>query len=97
MSDKFTVGEVANYLGISRTTVWKMITSGELPVTKNPIDKRQHLVPVAAVESLKEQGRVKDTRVPHRPVPRTFGMYDGPVEIHSDELEEYMREHWRPA
>jgi hypothetical protein len=32
----------------------------------------------------------------NRPKPRTFDLYTGPVRVHSDELEDYMREHWKP-
>jgi excisionase family DNA binding protein len=98
MEDKLTVGEVADYLGISRTTVWKMISNGELPATKNPIDKRQHLVPLTAVEQLQAAGRKKVGKRPlDRPRPRTAGMYAGPVKVHSDEIDDYLREHWHPS
>jgi excisionase family DNA binding protein len=98
MRDKLTVREVADYLGISRTTVWKMISNGELPATKNPVDKRQHLVPLAAVEKLQADGRKKDTRrLSDRPRPRTAGMYTGAVKVHSDEIEDYLKEHWHPS
>ena len=92
MQDKMTIREVAQYLGISRTTVWNMIKKGELPATQNPVDKRERLVPVAAVEQLKERGRGKE---PRRPIPRTFGMVADPT-LQSTELEDYMRDHWHP-
>jgi hypothetical protein len=30
------------------------------------------------------------------PVPRTFDMDDGPVDVPSTEIEDFMREHWTP-
>ena len=33
---------------------------------------------------------------PARPRPRTFGIYTGPVKVHSDEVEDYLRDHWKP-
>jgi hypothetical protein len=33
---------------------------------------------------------------PTRPRPLTAGMYTGPVKVHSDEIEDYLKEHWKP-
>ena len=91
MQDRLTIREVADELGISRTTVWTMVKNGELSASVNPIDKRQHLVPRLAVEQLKERGRTSRRRMP-----RTFGMVSDPT-LQSTELEDYMREHWLPS
>jgi excisionase family DNA binding protein len=32
-----------------------------------------------------------------RPRPRTAGIYTGPMKVHSDEIEEYLREHWHAS
>jgi excisionase family DNA binding protein len=52
-----SMNEVAERLGISRVTVWKLVRDGVLPAEQNPIDKRERLVPVSAVEALERRGR----------------------------------------
>jgi predicted site-specific integrase-resolvase len=54
-----SMNEVAERLGISRVTVWKMVKNGDLPAQQNPIDKREKLVPSSAVRKLEAQGRKK--------------------------------------
>jgi excisionase family DNA binding protein len=52
-----SMNEVAERLGVSRVTIWKMVKSGILPAQQNPIDKRERLVPKSAVEALERRGR----------------------------------------
>jgi hypothetical protein len=40
-----------------RVTVWKMVRDGVLPAQQNPIDKREKLVLLSAVEKLERIGR----------------------------------------
>jgi excisionase family DNA binding protein len=53
-----SMNEVAERLGISRVTTWKLVRDGVLPAEQNPIDKRERLVPVSAVQALERRGRV---------------------------------------
>lgn len=92
MQDKMTIGEAADYLGVSRTKVWTLVKEGLLTATQNPLDKRERLIPTEAVHELEGQGKKSE---PRHPIPRV--LYDGPVEVHSDEYEDYLREHWRPS
>jgi excisionase family DNA binding protein len=49
--------EVAQRLGISRVTVWKLVRDSVLPARQNPIDKRERLIPLSAVQALERRGR----------------------------------------
>jgi predicted site-specific integrase-resolvase len=44
--------DAAKRLGISNTTIRKLVADGKLQTHENPLDKRQKLVDVAAVEAL---------------------------------------------
>jgi predicted DNA-binding protein (UPF0251 family) len=52
-----SMNEVAQRLGISRVTVWKMVKGGALDAQQNPIDKREKLIPISSVEALERRGR----------------------------------------
>jgi excisionase family DNA binding protein len=52
-----SMNEVAERLGVSRVTVWKMVKGEVLPARQNPIDKREKLIPLSAVEKLESVGR----------------------------------------
>ena len=91
MAANLSVTEAADYLGVSRTTVWSMMKDGRLPASPNPLDKRQKLIPLSSLVGLRlnlSRGSVG------RPWPKTIGIYDGPVEVPSSEIEEYMEAHW---
>lgn len=92
MPDSMTVREAAGYLGVSRTKIWTLIKEGSLPAARNPLDKRERLIPLSAIQRLQQEA---DAGGEPRPCPSTFGMDDGPVVVPSDELEEYMRANWR--
>jgi excisionase family DNA binding protein len=44
----------ARRLGISNTTIRKMVADGKLTTYENPLDGRQKLVDVAAIEALEK-------------------------------------------
>ena len=39
-----TLGEAAEYTGVSRVTIWRMVKDGRLPAYQNPRDRRVKLV-----------------------------------------------------
>jgi excisionase family DNA binding protein len=50
----------ARRLGISNTTIRKMVADGKLTTYENPLDGRQKLVDVAAVEALEKFRPVRE-------------------------------------
>ncbi|HEV2127841.1 MAG TPA: helix-turn-helix domain-containing protein [Thermomicrobiales bacterium] len=51
-SDYMTIGEAADALGVTRTTVWRRIKSGELEVFRSQTDRRERLVRRADIEAM---------------------------------------------
>jgi excisionase family DNA binding protein len=94
MQDVMTITEAARYLGVSRTKIWTLVREGKLTARQNPLDKRERLVPASALRQLRENGRAGLTS---RSLPKTVGMFEGPVVVHSDEIEDYLEAHWRPS
>jgi hypothetical protein len=82
--------EAAARLGISNATMWKLVRDGVLEVRQNPLDRRQRLIPVSAIERLQDKGGAA-----RRPAPRTLGSVSDP-ELRSDQLEEYIKARWKP-
>ncbi len=39
-----TLGQAAEYSGVSRVTIWRMVKEGRLPAYQNPRDRRAKLV-----------------------------------------------------
>jgi hypothetical protein len=93
MQGQMTITQVAEYLGVSRTKVWKLINEGALSARTNPLDKRERVVPRVQVERLKS---ADPSGEPTRPIGRfaSDGIASNPNAPHSDELEEYLRKHW---
>ncbi len=89
MQDTLTMTEAAKRLGITRVTLGRLVREGKLPTMENPLDKRQRLIPVAAIERL--QGRSGAGR---RPRPRTLGSVSDP-ELRSDQIEDYIETRWK--
>lgn len=92
MSGHMTVTQAAEYLGVSRTKIWKLVNEGRLSASRNPLDKRERVIPAVEVEHLKAAGTIGGP-----PQPRRFasdGIANNPDAPHSDKLEEYLREHW---
>ncbi len=52
--------EAARRLGISTTTMRRLVTEGRVKTYENPLDKRQKLVDEAAIEELRRQAPATD-------------------------------------
>jgi Helix-turn-helix domain len=63
--DEITMTEAAEQLGVSLVKLRSLVRDGVLPVRDNPLDKRQKLVPVSAVEELQSQGKAARTPRKH--------------------------------
>jgi excisionase family DNA binding protein len=90
MEQTLTLNEAARRLGVSRHKVWLLVRDGTLPARQNPLDKREKLIPVSAVEELAATGK----RV-QRPRPRSAGIVNEPS-LQSSELEDIMLAEWHP-
>lgn len=54
MQDEFvTIGEAAEALGVTRTTIWRRIKRGGLDVFQSQMDQRERLVRRSDIEALK--------------------------------------------
>ena len=51
----------AEYLGVSRVTVWRLVREGSLPVYQTGASKRRKLVRKRDVEGLRRPRKVKRT------------------------------------
>jgi excisionase family DNA binding protein len=52
-----TINEVAERLQTNRVKIWRMIKTGRLVARENPLDRREKLIPVSAVQELERLGR----------------------------------------
>jgi excisionase family DNA binding protein len=86
MPEAVTMTEAARRLGISRVTVRRLVREGKLPVTDNPLDRRQKLIPVDAVLQF---------AVP-TPRPESIGMIDD-LGVTSDEVDSWLEANWQPC
>lgn len=99
-----TVSEAARLLGTTNERIARLIKRGVLTSRVSNLDRRRRLIPREEVERiLHEEGWKPPTRparaetgVDPRPRPRTIGMYAGPLKVTSDEIDEYLAEHWTP-
>jgi Helix-turn-helix domain len=62
--DEITMTEAADRLGVSPVKLRALVQDGTLSVRENPLDKRQKLIPVSAVDALASKGRA--ARTPRR-------------------------------
>jgi hypothetical protein len=86
MATQMRIAQAAEYLGVSRTKVWKLVVEGTLSARSNPLDKREKLAPAAELERLREAGsRVAAAR--REPRSRSDGFANNPDSPPSDELE----------
>ena len=89
VQDALTMTQAAERLGITRVTLRRLVREGRLPTLENPLDKREKLIPLQALEQLQSGG------VRQWPWPKSIGMLSDP-ELRSDELEEWLEANWRP-
>jgi hypothetical protein len=54
-----TINEAAERLGSNRVQIWRLIRDGLLEAKVNPLDRRQKLIPLSAIEKLESEGRRK--------------------------------------
>jgi excisionase family DNA binding protein len=89
MEQGLTMTAAAERLGITRTTLRRLVREGELPTLNNPLDRRERLIPVSAIEQLERESPRSRAR------PRTIGIVsDG--RLQSKDVDEYLRAHWQP-
>lgn len=89
MDQQLTMTAAAERLGITRTTLRRLVREGTLPALDNPLDKRERLIPVSAIEQLEREGARSRVR------PRTIGIVsDG--RLQSEDIDAYLNEHWQP-
>jgi hypothetical protein len=55
--DAVPVSEGLNQLGVSVAKIRSLVREGVLPVRANPLDKREKLIPMGAIEVLAQQER----------------------------------------
>lgn len=53
------LADAAEYLGVSRVTVWRLMREGSLPVYQTAASKRKKLVRKSDLEGLRRPRRVK--------------------------------------
>ncbi len=88
--DTLTMTEAARRLGVSRTTMRRLVREGGVPVAENPLDQRERLIPAWAIRRLE---------APRSASPRQFRS-DGVASnlaVTSDDIESYLEGHWRPS
>jgi excisionase family DNA binding protein len=96
MQKTVTVTEAAQRLGVSRSKIWSLLREGVLEAERNPLDKRQKLIPVASLQKLQDHAQADASGGRPTDALRSVGAGSNP-NVRSDELEAYLREHWRPA
>ena len=52
-----SITEAAERLGVSRVKVRALVKEGTLPAMTNPLDRRERLIPLSAIEQLEAQAR----------------------------------------
>lgn len=82
-----TMTEAARRLQVSVAKIRALVREGVLPVRANPLDKREKLIPVAAVERLAQLG---ESREP--PWPRSIGIIADPT-FQSEDAEAWTDMH----
>lgn len=99
-----TVTEAARMLGTTNERITRLIQCGVLTSWQSKLDRRRRLIPRADVEQiLREEGWNPPQRRARLeleslspPLPSTRGMYDGPMKVTSDEVDEYLAKNWQP-
>lgn len=52
-----TINEAAEHLQTNRVKIWRLIKAGRLEVRENPLDRREKLIPLLAIQELERLGR----------------------------------------
>jgi hypothetical protein len=95
MADEMTVTEAARWLDVSRSKIWALLREGTLEAHQNPLDKREKLITLAALRKLKGRGQ---SPLDGRPTSRLRSVGAGSNrDVHSDKIEDFLREHWHPS
>ena len=102
--DTVTVTEAARMLGTTHERIARLIKRGILTSRQSDLDRRRRLIPRAQVERILQEEGWNPPKQRRRPVaadreqllPRTTGMYAGPMKVTSDEVDEYLGRHWNP-
>lgn len=81
--------EAARRLGKSRMTIRRLVREGTLPSMADAVDRRQRLIPVAAIQSLELTAMPKPLHF------RSDGAGESEI-VRSDEIDAYLEAHWRP-
>lgn len=87
--------EAAKRLGISRTKLWSMVRNGDVEVRPDPLDRRQRLVSVQAIDTLLADRALEAG--PKRSGTKRFisdGIEGNPNAVPSDRIKEWVRETW---
>jgi excisionase family DNA binding protein len=101
--DYVTVGEAARMLGVRKEKIARLVKQGVLTSKPSIVDARRRLIPRNQLEEILEEEGANQPASPRedgkgspRPWPKTVGIVsDGSLQ--STDIEEYMREHWRPS
>jgi excisionase family DNA binding protein len=101
--DYVTVTEAARMLGVRKEKIARLVKKGVLTSRPSIVDARRRLIPRGQVEKIvEEEGVTADASAngggedAERPRPNIVGIVsDGSLQ--STDIEDYMREHWRPS
>jgi excisionase family DNA binding protein len=85
--ESVTITEAARRLSVSVVKIRNLVREGVLPATSNPLDKREKLIPLEAVQELAKQRNAVT-----RPWPRSVGMI-ADATFQSEDAEAYMEAH----
>jgi excisionase family DNA binding protein len=86
-SELVTMSEAAQILGVSSTTMWRLVRDGVMPTHQDPLDRRSKLIDRADLERLMAQSRSS----------RQFqsdGIDMEPVDTPSDRIKDWVRQTW---
>lgn len=64
MDDFLTLNDAAEYLGISRMKLWRLVKAEKLTATTNPLDSRERIIRKSELDKLKAQAPRKKERSP---------------------------------
>lgn len=81
------MSEAAHLLGVSHTTMWRLVRDGVMPAYPDPLDRRSKLVRRADLDRLLTRSGA----------PRRFhsdGIDTDPVDIPSDRIKGWVRATW---